>query len=191
MFKVGLTEQRLTSPHQRCDGSRPCTTCVDGKRGDECTYEPWQPPRRTHTEVLSVSHNSTSVPPSTRTSPPQASANRRSFPESLICPPSDDPLLTWSNASELASNLPMPLSHCERPLVPATRYPSRLTPRLTITSLPVLPSDRFRTIPRPLRVPLLLIPPEHVQVSSTAKSDLDMILYINGFSFHRVVGTNP
>ena len=42
----------------------------------------------------------------------------------------------------------------------------------------ILPSTHFQTIPRPLRVPLSLIPPEHMQVSSIAENDLDMTLCV-------------
>jgi len=175
MFTVGSTEREPTSPHQRCDGKRPCTACVNGEREAGCTYEPWQPPR-TGTKRLPVSRNSTSGPPNPRALPPQASANGCSFPECLACPPSDIPLLTWSNSNESAPNLPTPLSHNERPLISTTQYPSELAPRSAVSSFTVLPSIHFRTIPRALRVPLLLVPPEHVRISSTARSDLDMIL---------------
>ena len=172
-FKVGSMEQGLTSPHQRCDGKRPCTTCVNGERGAGCTYEPWQPSRRASTKLPSISHNSASGSPSICILPPRVSANGCSFPESPTRPPSDIPLLTRSNSS-----LPTALSRCGRSPTPTPQYLSELAPLPTVSSFTVLPSVHFRIIPRPLRVPLLLIPPERVQISSTARSDLDMILYV-------------
>lgn len=49
---------------------------------------------------------------------------------------------------------------------------------LTTSAFTILPSVYFRTIPRPLRVPLSLIPPEHMQVSGICENDLDMSLYV-------------
>ena len=176
IFKVESRERGLTSPHQRCDGKRPCMACVKGGRDAGCTYEPGQPSRRTSNKLLSVSRNGSYCPPSTRTSPLQASTNGCSFLEFLTCPPSKTPLLNLSNSGESASDVPMPRSHGERALVRKTRYSSELTPPPTVSSFTVLPSIHFRTIPRPSRVPLSLVPPEHVRISSTARSDLDMIL---------------
>ena len=42
------------------------------------------------------------------------------------------------------------------------------------SSFTVLPSIHIPTIPRPLRIPLSLNPPEHAQVSLVAGSDMDM-----------------
>lgn len=50
--------------------------------------------------------------------------------------------------------------------------------RPTATSFAILPSISFQTVPRPLRIPLSLVPPERVQVSWVSGSDLDMTLYV-------------
>ena len=69
-------------------------------------------------------------------------------------------------------------------------------PPHTVSSFTVLPSVLFRTIPRPLPVPLSLVPPEHIQISPVAGGDLDMTLYVVFFlsfwflDFRRVVGLN-
>lgn len=171
--------------------------------------------------MLSVSRNNASR--SVRTSPPQAPTNHLSLSESLTRPPpiANAPLLTWSNSCESASSLPPPLTHCERPLTLTAQLPWGLSsrthsgtpldpptdvsavwniddtteylPRNTVSSFAVLPSTHLRAIPRPLPVPLSLIPQERVQISPTAGGDLDMTLYVfflQFLDFHRVVGLN-
>ena len=48
----------------------------------------------------------------------------------------------------------------------------------TVSSFTILPSIHLQAIHRPLQMPLSVIPPERVQVSSIAPNDLDMILYV-------------
>lgn len=178
----------LIPPHQKCDAKRPCTTCVNGNKGAECTYEPQRRPRPT-TFVF---------------------AHRFSGPQ--IGPPSD--LLALSSSSESTSSTAPPLALPERHSTPTLRLPWELSPRtlnnigssvvqksrgttecvpyLTGFSFTILPSIHFRTIPRPLRVPPFLIPPERMQISSIAESDLDMTLcvFFRLLKFHQVVGLN-
>ena len=190
----------LTTPHKRCDAKQPCTACVNGERGTECTYEPRQRFRPTGTHVFSVWNGSASSPPSVCTLTSQTSANGLSFSEPPTNPPS---YITLSIASGSASPLPLSLVPYGRPSTPMVQLPQepspcvcdemvpassldpsavqRITghvPRPIVSSFTILPSIHFRTIPRPLRVPLSPIPPEHVQVSWTSESDLDMTLYV-------------
>jgi len=189
----------LTPPHQKCDAKRPCTTCVNGDRGAECAYKPWQPSRRTSADVLSVSRERPPAPPNVRNLTSQASADIPSEPP--INPLRDLPRPTRSGFSEFGSSLfPFPL--CERPSTPVVRPPWELSPRIydqillgsssdasvvqwvrgttnyvprpTVPSFTIFPSIHFQTIHRPLRIPLSLIPPERLQVSDVSGSDLHM-----------------
>ena len=172
-------KRELTSPHQRCDAKQPCTACVNGDKSAECIYESRRRPRPIPT---------TQVPTGGFSWPP-------------IGPPTL--LLTWSNFSEPTPPLVPSLTPCEQP-PPLTLLPWELSPRLynqiglgplsdvlavqnthgqvehaphpAGSSFTILPSIHFQTIPRPLRVPLSLVPPEYMQVSSIAKSELAMTL---------------
>ena len=173
--------RRLTSSHQRCDAKRPCTTCVNGDKADECIYG------RQRSRLIPTI---------------QTSAKGFSWPP---IGPLPTLLLTWPDSSESAS-LPSSLAPCERPSPPTARPPWELSPRiynqigprpssdvsvvqstcgitervprLTGSSFTILPSIHFHTIPRPLRIPLSLVPPEYTQVSSVTESELDMTLCV-------------
>ena len=194
----------LTLSHQKCDAKQPCTTCVNGDRGDACMYKPWQ---QSDTNAPSVSRGGTSGPQSDRTLPSQMPTDGSSEPP--ISPPAPDlPLLTLSSSSKSASSLSLSPSPapCKRPSTPTVQLPPELLPhiydgillnpssetsvvqkthgtaerfpRSTVSYFTILPSIHFQTIRRPLHVPLSLIPPEHTQVSCIAGSDLDMSLYV-------------
>ena len=209
-FNVRSMKLELTSPCQKCDGKRPCTTCVIGKDGVRCTYEPRQRSPRISTNAHSASRENTSGPQSVLKLPSNMSADWFSTFEPLARPSSDVPLLTWSGPDEPASSLPPPppLIPYERPLSPSSRIPvlgsssdipvvrdthgtAGCVPCHTVSSFTLLPSLHFQTIPRPLRVPLSLISPEHAQISPIAGGDLDMTLYVlpQPLHSHRVVGT--
>ena len=212
-FNIEAKERRLTSPHQKCDGKRPCTTCVIGDDGTRCTYEQSQRSPRISTDRLSVAHNSEPSSQSVYTLPFKTAVNGFSFSEPQTHTSSDIPLST-------TSSLPPPLAPRERPLTPMAQLPREPSPhvhgeimlgpspdaavrntqaimecipRHTVPPFTVLPSLHFRTVPRPLQVPLSLIPPERVQVSPIARGDLDMTLYvlIRFLKSHQVVGTEP
>jgi len=202
LHSVVSRSRELTSPHQRCDGKRPCTTCVNGERGAECTYEPRQPPHRPNARALPVSHETTSHPRSARALPPKPPATGFSFSGPLVRPSLGDPLLPLSNSSESASSLlpsPSPplLTPYEPPPAPSSRVcggmvlgPSPSSSVVWYThdtmecvlrppsSFTVLPSIHLQAIHRPLRISLSLIPPERVQVSSITGGDFDMSLYV-------------
>ena len=211
-FNVGSRKRGLTSPHQRCDGKRPCTMCVIGGNGAMCTYEPRQRSLQISTNAPLVSRDNPSSPLSVHTLPFEKSANRFSLSEPLTSPPSDISFLTWPNSSGPASSLPLlpPLAQDERSLAPSSfvhvldsssdipvvqdiHSTVELVPRPTVSSFTVLPSIDFRTIPRPLQVPLSLVPPERVQVSPIARGDLDMKLFVlfRLLNFHSVVRAKP
>ena len=118
------------------------------------------------------------------------------LPEPLTRP-SGATLLTLSDPSEStpSPHPPPPLAPRERSLAPSFRArgagmlgPSlvardayditKRVPRTNVSPFTVLPSIHFRTIPRPLQIPLSLIPPERVQISPIAGSDLDMTLCV-------------
>ena len=196
-----LETRGLISPHQKCDAKQPCMDCVNRNGGAECVYEPWpQRPRLAATFQPSV--NTFSGPPTGTLS--------------------DVLLLTLSGFGESTSALSPFLPSCEQPSASTVELPWELSPRiyneavvgpssnvsvvqeihgamecvppLTGSSFTILPSVRFRTIPRPLRVPLSFLPPEHIQmVSSIARNDLDMSLcvFVRLPKFHPVVGTEP
>jgi len=179
-------------------------TCVSGERGDGCTYEPWQRSRRTNSSTLPISRETASRPLSVRTLPSKPPAVGFSFSESLMLPLLGAPHPTWLNSSEsTSSHTPPPLFPYEQPLAPSSHIhdetaldPSSgvsvvqdihstmaCVPYAAVSSFTVLPSIHFRRIPRPLPVPLSLIPPERVQISPNAGGDLDMTLYVLfGFS---------
>ena len=188
-----------------------------GEDDFRCTYEPGQrsPRTSTGTNAHSVSRDSAWRHQGIRFLPSKTSVDGLSFSERLARPSSDASLLACQNSSESASSLPPPppLAPCERPLASPprvhsevvlhppsdvlaawnTRATAECVPRPTVSSFTILPSIHFRTIPRPLRVPLSLIPPERVQVSSVAEGDLDMTLYVLSrfLNSHRVVGAKP
>ena len=188
--------------------------------GAGCTYKLWQPSRRASTKTLPISRDS--VFPSIRALPLQTPPDEFPFSECLTRRSPNTPLLTWSNSSESTSSLSPPPARCERPLTPTTQLPwgfisrpqggiglapssdalvaqkvydtTECDPPHTVSSFTVLPSVLFRTIPRPLPVPLSLVPPEHIQISPVAGGDLDMTLYVVVvfllLEFRRVVGLN-
>ena len=167
--------------------------------GDGCAYEPWQRSRRATAGALPISRDTAPRRLSVRTSPSKPPGIGFSFSESPTRP-SGIPLLTWLNSGESTPCLPPPppITLYERPQVPSshvhnavvqgplsddlvvqhTHDTTKCIPHRTGSSFTVLPSIHFRTIPRPLQIPLSLIPPERVQISPIAGGDLDMTLCV-------------
>ena len=190
----------LTPPRQRCDAKQPCTTCVNGNRGAGCTYELPPRPRPAGTGVFIFVQARAPDSPNAGNLPSQAPANVPS--SALTSPPRDLPLVTWSDSSESGPSH----SQFPAPPTPIIRSSPDFSPRIhdkilpgpssdvsvrrkthdttisilrpTVSSFTVLPSIHFQIVPRPLRTPFSLIPPERVQVSSVAGSDLDMTLCV-------------
>ena len=178
---------------------------MGGDRAAECTYESWQESLPTSADTLSVSRDKTSGPISVRDPTPQTPV------EPSIGRPSDLPPSIWSGSSEsgfslllspapqerpstLAARLPWELSSCihndlvQRPSSDASATykvddTTKCIPYPAVSPFTILPSIHFQAIPRPLRVPLSFIPPEHVRVSGVAGDDLGMSLYVF-FRFH-------
>ena len=156
-------------PHQRCDGKRPCATCV-GREGAECIYAPL---------------------------PSKTSAIESSLTVYPTRPPSDDPLPTGSVSGKYVppplSPCERPLAPgTQPPWEPSTRLQAGMTllgplsdasaarnihdtteciPRPTGPPTTALPFVNFRTTPQPPRVPL------SVQIPPIVEGDLDVTLY--------------
>ncbi|KAF9642933.1 hypothetical protein BDM02DRAFT_3264295 [Thelephora ganbajun] len=179
----------------KCDAKKPCTKCVSMDRDAECIYESRK--RSNLTAANALTHERTSGPLNPRHLPLQTSANVLFEPSTS--PPRNLPLLTWSNPNTSTSSYspfldppsaptvqlpwePSPRVQGEEvlglssdvELVRKTHGTAKCLPRPIISSFTILPSIHFQTISHPLRMPLSLIPPEHVQVSGVAGSDLDM-----------------
>ena len=149
---------------QKCDAKQPCKACLKREMGDVCTYEGSCP--------------SVNVPRRLPRSPPREIFLDLPVPDSSASGPSyfllpdlcERPLtpprqLEWRPSSDaLVANIPPEV----------TEYP----PGPTVPSFTILPSVHFQTIPRPLPLPLSVIPPERVQVSSVALNDQDMTLCV-------------
>jgi hypothetical protein len=164
---------RVYFVHKKCDARQPCTTCVNKNTGAACEYEgsrscgytPPNPPTPQSKNALAGSGSSefgssgsSSVGSHERPSSPPNRFERGPPPPILekvdrVLPPGGSVVQTALDVTEWS-------------------------PRSTGTSFKILPSIHFRAIPRPLRMPLSLIPPERVQVSRATGSDLDMALYV-------------
>ena len=178
-------------------------------------YEPWQRSRRARAGALPVSRDTAPRRLRISTLPSKPPGIGFSVSESPTRSPGI-PLLTWLNSSEsespLASPPSLPLAPYERPQAPSprvrsavelgpspgvsvvqhTHHATECVPSPTVSSFTVLSSIHFRTIPRPLQIPLSLIPPERVQISPIAGGDLDMTLWVfYQLGFHQVAGTKP
>jgi len=169
-------------------------TCANGERGDRCTYEPRQRSHRTNASALPISCEAASHDLILPSKPP---ATVSSVSESLTRPSLGTPHLIRLHSSESLLLLPPPLVPSEGLLAPSfpvhdemllgpssdirvvqdIHSTTKCFPHPTVSSFTVLPSINFQRIPWPLPVPLSLVPPERVQISS-AGSDLDMILYV-------------
>ena len=111
------------------------------------------------------------------------------FPAPCERPSSPTAQIPWESPSRTYNQMGLgPLSGVSA--VQDTHGTTERVPPLTGSSFTILPSIHFRTIPWPLRIPLSFIPPEHAQVSSVARSDLDMTLCVcfRFLEFHRSWG---
>lgn len=167
---------RAHSLYKKCDAKQPCTTCGNKNRGAACKYE--------------SSRSNGGISSAPQTSPPI------------------DVLLPWFDFREPGPPNPLSVGSRKRSLAPPEQLEEPLPlvleiaapdpslegsapqntlgvterpPSSTVSSFKLLPSIHFQTIPRPLHIPLSLIPPERVQVSWVTGSDLDMTLYVLTF----------
>ena len=173
---------------------------MNGHRAAECTYESRSRLHPTTSRTLSISNDRPPGPPSVP-GISRTSADARSVP---LTSPSDPAPPTWSDSSETSSLPPSPDPH-ERPSTLTVQHLWELSPCIydqlapcvssgvaikqkvhdttkcdprNVTSFTLLPSIHFQTIPRPLRIPLSLIPPERLQVSGDDGSDLGLSLCV-------------
>jgi hypothetical protein len=172
--KLDLGDVRAHYVHKKCDARQPCTTCVNKNKSTACKYE--------------------------------GSRSSGNMPLRPLMPRPKDVLGTGSGSSEPGSSGSLFVGSHERPSSPQERFErgppppilekvdrvlppggsaaqkaldvAKWSPRSIEPSFKILPSIHFRAIPRPLRMPLSLIPPERVQVSRATGSDLDMALYV-------------
>ncbi|KAF9783449.1 hypothetical protein BJ322DRAFT_153080 [Thelephora terrestris] len=143
----------------KCDARQPCATCVNRDRVAACTYER----SRSSKSVLRASLDSSSGSASSHSS----SAN---LLERSSTPPNQLELKLSLRAPRKVAPVPSSNVSLVGEVPGSTEHP----PRPTASSFTVLPSIHFQTIPRPLRIPLSAIHPEHSQVSCVARNDLDM-----------------
>ena len=168
------------SYHQKCDAKRPCTTCVKKGSGDRCTYELRQLSHPTSSNFGLLSAPS----PSLLTSPNSSSIS----PSFAPCKRSSKPTarLQWEFSPHVHNEI-VPSPSLNVSVVQKIHCITDCVPRLIASSFTILPSIHFRTIPRPLRIPLSPIPLKHIQVSSVSENDLDTILcvFFRLQNFHR------
>ena len=176
---------------------------MNGERGDGCAYEPLQRSYRVGAGVPPTPRDTPSRPPlsdhTLQVSKPPAAGLSFSEP---VTRPLDAPLLTLPNPSKSTSLLlrapPPSLTPYERGLAHSSRLHGEMeldpssdvsvaqdsydttesAPHPPVPFFTVLPSTHFQAVPRPLQVPLSLIPPERVQISPIAGGDLCMTLYV-------------
>jgi len=193
----------FTSPRQKCDAKLPCARCVSGGTAAECTYELKHQSRPAVVNTPSVSRDKTSSPLRVRDSPSQKSSDGFSVPSTN---PLDRPQPAWSDSGESSSHSRSLSPSPPREQPSTVRLPWELSPRIhnelvprpssdvsvvrkpqdtvkrvpppAVPSFAILPSILFQTIPRPLRIPLSLIPPEYMQISDVAGDDLGMTLCV-------------
>ena len=173
----------LISPRQKCDAKQPCTACANRNEGVECVYEPR--PQRPHlAPTFQTSVDTSSGPP---TGTPSDVLTLSSFRESAF--PLFPFLPSREQLSTSTAELPQELSprihdqvvvgsSSNVSVVQEIHGTMEWAPPPAGFSFTILPSVHFRTIPRPLRVPLPFPPPEYIQVSSIARNDLDMTLCV-------------
>ena len=170
-----LQKARELIPPQKCDAKHPCTTCVDRDRIAECQYgrcrsirdAPLSPARSPPRDITHPALSDSSEPSSSHFLSPDLRKRSSAPPKQLEWKPAPRVLYKVvpdpsSNAS-VVENAPGSTGH---PPCPA------------VSSFTVLPSVHFQTIPRPLQIPLSVICPEYMQVSSVAGDDQGMILYV-------------
>ncbi|KAF9783513.1 hypothetical protein BJ322DRAFT_158918 [Thelephora terrestris] len=151
----------------RCDAKHPCTTCVNRDRGAGCVYK--------------KTRSSDNVPPRPQKSPPRdapflASSDPSGSGSSYFrhygllersSTPAEQPALDV--CLQMVPVPPLNPTVAEQ-VFGATEYP----PPPTLPPLTTLPSIRFQAVPRPLSLPLSVIPPERLQVSNASGCGLDM-----------------
>ena len=174
---------------QRCDAKRPCTPCSKDEESD-CVYERRRVKRRVREEPLAAaqtspfsleSRSSLSRSPSRvdseGSSPSSTSNSVFSLPGRTLSDSSKSECRSSESDTPYEPETPIPQEKAtpEMTLVPfqGSTKPRQLA---TMSTFSIPSSLRFFSIPRPLRVSLSSLSPEHFQVSDTTSSELDMAL---------------
>ena len=156
---------------KRCDAKQPCSTCVNKDRGATCIYG--QPCSSRNVAAKRSMFPPTDALPARSDSrePGHPHPPSLGFREGSLAPPEQferrpPPLM-------LETVVPVPLSDAS-----AIEKTLHIVERPWYPTFAILSSVHFGTIPRPLRGPSSLVPPEYMQVSWVSGSDLDMTLYV-------------
>ena len=176
--RAEIGKRENCSHPQKCNAKQPCTTCVNKDGGTACAYKrsrssgrrPPKSPLAREVPLLAVSD-------------PSESSSSNTIPPDLRELSSTPPGQLWLGV--LDKKMPVPSSSASGAAGATESPPPSIVPYLT-----TLPSIQFQTIPRPLPLPLSLIPPERLQVSWVAGNDLDMTLYVI-FSMVSGIFTEP
>ena len=187
---------------QRCDGKQPCTPCSkDG--GSDCVYERGrakQPvPKKQPTTVQTLPSSFKSKQSPHCSSPSRVNSEDPAPPTPDIasadtCHPAFslvDRTLSSSSRNEshfLGSDtldrfeppVPREWTITTMKLLPF-QEPPKCGQHTTRSIFSLLPSLHLHSIPRPLRMSLSLLSPEHFQVSDTTSSELDLSLCVFQF----------
>jgi hypothetical protein len=157
--RTEIRNRQGQSCQQKCDAKQPCTTCLKRDRVAACTYErsrssanisPRLPRSPTKSSKFVYFHHVPPDPHERPSTPPERLESPHVLDEAaLVLSPS-------TSAVEKAHGV----TECPPPLI--------------TSSLTILPSIHFQRIPRPLPLPLSVIPPERKQVSWVSENDLDM-----------------
>ena len=145
-------------------------TCLNKNKGAACKYEGSRysdntPPKRPPKDVLVFLDSNESV--SSHPLPPNSPEGPSIQPEQSEqdhSPFIHEKVVTDPPSGALVAVRALGVTECP--------------PHSTASSLSILPSIHSQTIPRPLQIPLSFIPPERMQVSWIAGSDMDMRLYV-------------
>ncbi|KAF9779636.1 hypothetical protein BJ322DRAFT_369328 [Thelephora terrestris] len=149
----------------KCDAKQPCTTCLKRDRVAACTYERSRssanvssrlPRSPTKSSKFVYFHHVPPDPHERPSTPPERPESPHALDEAALV------LSSSASAVEKARGV----TECPPPLI--------------TSSLTILPSIHFQSIPRPLPLPLSVIPPERKQVSWVSENDLDMSYRLRG-----------
>jgi len=185
---------------QRCDAKRPCTPCIDFDGGSECVYERSLAIQRTREKLPAAiqpflfSFRSGPRPYDPAVTSDDLSLSTPDNAPSGASSPVFSSRLNSSNVSpnessssdsdtldEFEPHIPRERSNPGMQLVPFRgEYPMPHQPA-TISTFSLLSSLRFASIPRPLHTQLSLLSPEHLQISDTTPSELDLSLCVFPF----------
>ena len=158
---------------KKCDAKQPCMTCVKKNKATACKYDGSRPSDNASAKIPMSPPKGVLLPWSDPGEPgsshPLSHHSRERFPTHPGRFERDSSPLILETIVPIPSSVPGKfLGVSEHPL------------NLAVSSLTILPSIHFRSIPCPLKISL---PPERVQVSWVSASDQDMTLCVFLFYF--------